>query len=144
MLLNRTAFFVLLFSILIIPMVAYKLLWLVGSKKTNGTVSFIGKKYAGQMVYTYSVIWFMADQDTVWFNGRNGIILPEGETLSVRYREKEPDDARINVFLAIWGETMVYGGIPVLILLAVFFHPQIIPYRSKVLLTYRKPFLCIV
>lgn len=107
-------------------------------------MSFIGKRYAGQMVYTYSVIWFMAGKDTIWFNGRNGIIFGEGEKVPVRYQKKHPANARLNVFLGIWGETVVYGGIPVLILLVVFLHPLIIPYRSQILLIPGKPFIRIV
>lgn len=144
MLLHRAAFFSFLFLILIIPVVGYKLLWLAGSIKTNGTMSFVGKTYAGQMVYTYSVIWFKAGTDTVWFNGRNGILFEEGELVPVRYHEQNLADARLNVFLAIWGDTVIYGGIPVLILLVVFIHPMIIPYRSKVFVTSRKPFIRIV
>src|SRR5688500_13732965 len=115
MLLPRTRFFLMLFIVLIIPIIANKLIWLAGSTKTNGTMSFVGKKYAGQMVYTYSVVWFMAGKDTIWFNGRNDIIFKEGEQVPVRYQKKNPANARLNVFLAIWGDTVVYGGIPFLI-----------------------------
>ena len=133
-----------LFSIVIIPFVIAKIAWLIGSEKTNGTMSFVGKTYAGQMVYTYSVIWFMVGKDTVWFNGRNDIIFKEGEKVPVRYQRTDPVNAKLNVFLAIWGDTLIYGGIPVLILLVIFLHPMIIPYRSQILLKTKKPFILIV
>ena len=121
-----------------------KLVWLSGSAKTNGTMSFVGKRYAGQMVYNYSVVWFMVGHDTIWFNGKNGILFQEGQQVPVRYQRKDPKIARLNVFLGIWGDTLVFGGIPVLILMVIFIHPAIIPYRSNVLLTKHFPFIKIM
>ena len=51
--------------------------------------------------------------------------------MSVRYREANPSNARLDTFLAIWGDTVVYGGILELVLLVVFFHPQIVPYSQR-------------
>jgi hypothetical protein len=144
MLIRRSRFFLVLFGILVIPFLIQKIVWLARSEKTKGTMSFIGKRYAGQMVYTYAVVWFMVDKDTIWFNGRNDILFEEGELVPVRYPRKNPADARLNVFLAIWGDTLIYGGIPVLILLVIFLHPQIVPRRSKIRLTATKPFITIV
>lgn len=138
---SRTRFFLTILAIIVVPVLASKLIWLAGSKKADGKVSFIGKRYAGQMMYTYSVIWFVAGSDTIWFNGRNGIIFNEGETVSVRYQKEDPADARLNIFLGIWGETVVYGGIPVLIWFVIFLHPAIIPYRSRVKLIRTKPYV---
>jgi hypothetical protein len=140
MAIRRTYFFLLLFTILIVPFIIYKIVWLAGSEKTYGKMSFIGKTFSGQMDDVYSVISFMVGKDTIWFNGRNNIFFEEGETLPVRYQPNNPVDAKVNVFLAIWGDTLVYGGIPVLILIVIFVHPQIVPYRSRIQLTVRKPF----
>lgn len=96
------------------------------------------------MVYRYAVIWFIVGKDTVWFNGRNDILFEEGEQVPVRYQQKDPADAKLNVFLAIWGDTLIYGGIPVLMLLVIFLHPQIVPYRSKIRLNTTRPFIMIV
>lgn len=107
-------------------------------------MSFVGKRYAGQMMYTYSVIWFMSGKDTVWFNGKNEILYEEGHPVPVRYSRKNPADAKLNVFISIWGDTLVYGCIPVLILLVIFSHPHIIPYRSKIRLNTSKPFIEVI
>ena len=104
-------------------------------------MSFVGKRYSGQMVYTYSVVWFLAGRDTVWFNGKNYILYKEGEQVPVRYQRSKPKDARLNVFIAIWGDTLIYGGIPFLILLVIAVHPQIVPYGSKIILSRQKPFV---
>jgi hypothetical protein len=144
MLIRRSRFFLVLFGIMVIPLLVPKIVWLARSEKANGIVSFIGKRYAGQMVYTYAVVWFMVGKDTVWFNGRNDILFEEGEQVPVRYPRKNPAEARLDVFLAIWGDTLIYGGIPVLILLIIFLHPEIVPRRAKVRLTVIRPFIMIV
>jgi hypothetical protein len=144
MILRRSYFFLALFSLLIIPCIAYKIRWLAGSKKTTGTMSFIGKTFSGQMDDVYSVIWFMDGKDTIWFNGRNNIFFKEGEAVPVRYQRSQPADAKLNVFLAIWGDTLVYGGVPLLILLAIFIHPELIPYSSKIRLVLKKPFIQVI
>lgn len=144
MTLGRTYFFLVLFSILIIPVLIPKIVWLAGSVKTNGTMSFIGKRFSGQMDDVYSVIWFMAGKDTVWFNGRNNIFFKEGETVPVRYQRDYPTDAKLDIFLALWGDTLIYGGLPLLVLLIIFFHPHIIPYSSKIRPLLKKPFIEIV
>lgn len=144
MILSKNHFFLVLFSILIIPVLLQKFIWLAGSRQTNGICSFIGKEYAGQMVYSYSVIAFPLGSDTVWFNGRNGILYQEGAIVPVRHQVNNPADARINSFISIWGDTLVYGGIPVLILLAIFLHPQIVPFGRRVRIRISKPFFSVL
>ena len=107
-------------------------------------MSFMGKRQAGQFVHVYPVIFFAIANDTVWFNGRDNMVFEEGDNVPVRYQKHRPSDARINLFTAIWGDTIVYGGIPLVILLIVFIHPAIIPYRAKIQLSSRKPFFKLV
>lgn len=126
------------------PFILYKVLWLVNSTKTNGIVSFTGKSITGQIMHRYSVILFMVDEDSIWFNGNDNILFKEGETVPVRYISSHPADARINTFSAIWGDTLVYGGLPVLILLVIFLHPQIIPRQSIIKLATKRPFIEVV
>ena len=144
MIIRRTNFFLLVGIILITPFLIHNMVWLAGSAKTNGVMSFVGKRYSGQMVDTYSVIWFVAGNDTIWFNGKNNILFKEGEEVPVRYQRNDPSDAKVNIFLSVWGNTVIYGGILVVVLLVIFLHPQIIPYRSKIRLNNKKPFVQIV
>jgi len=104
-------------------------------------MGFIGKSYAGTYVHNYSNIRFMVDKDTIWFNGNDNIFFKEGEIVPVRYPKSNPYAARIDTFAAIWGDTVVYGGIPVLILLALFLHPAVIPRQSRIRLSTKKPFI---
>ena len=144
MVIRRTHFFAILFGLVLFPVLLQKIIWLAGSEKTTGTISFVGKRYAGQMVYSYSVVWFIVDYDTVWFNGKNGLLFKEGQQVPVRYQRKDPTIARLDVFLAIWGDSLVFGGIPLLILLVIFIHREIITYRSRVMVTRGFPFIKIM
>lgn len=144
MVISRTKFFLILFLIISTPFLVHKIIWLARSQKVNGTMSFEGRAYTGQIGHVYSVIWFVAGRDTVWFNGNDNILFKPGETVPVRYQKHHPSDARINVFPSIWGDTLVYGGIPVAILLIVFIHPGIVPRRSKIAVNAKRPFVQIV
>ncbi len=45
---------------------------------------------------------------------------------------------------SIWGGTVIYGGIILLVLIAISVHPEIVPYKSKVQLLTKKPFIRVV
>ena len=141
MIIRRNIFFTIIFLLVIAPFLGYKLWWLIESTIVNGEMGFVGKTYAGQIVHVYSVIKYPAGKDTLWFNGNDNILYKRGEIVPVRYLVDNPSDARINIFTSIWGDTIVYGGIPLLIALISFLHPEIVPYRSKIVIRRRKPFL---
>lgn len=141
MLIRKNTLFLLLFVITFAPFLVYKLLWIVRSEKTNAILSFRGKSYTGQLIHHYTVIGFMAGKDTFWFNGNDNIFYKAGETIPVRYQKNNPQDARLNIFPSIWGDTLVYGGIPVLILLVLFLHPHIFPRSTLFRLSGKKPFI---
>ena len=141
MTLSKPLFFLLLHCIISAPFLIYKITWLAQSVKVNGEMGFIGKSYTGTYVHNYSNIRFKAGKDTIWFNGIDNIFFKEGETVPVRYQRSNPYEARIDTFAAIWGDTVVYGGIPVIILIALFLHPAVIPRRSRIRLSIKKPFV---
>ncbi len=144
MILSKSRFFLLLVLVIAIPFLLYKMNWLLHSQKTSGIMSFKGKSITGQLVHEYSVLFFKVGKDTVWFDGNDNIFYKEGESVPVRYQINDPQDARIDAFIPIWGDVLVYGGIPILILLVIFLHPQIIPLGSTIKLTTTKPFVEIV
>ena len=141
MTISKPLFFILLLCIVTAPFLIYKIVWLSRSVKVNGEMGFVGKNYAGTYVHTYSNIRFMAGKDTIWFNGNDNIFFKEGEIVPVRYPRSNPYLPKIDIFPAIWGDTVVYGGIPVIILMALFLHPAIIPRRSRIRLNIKKPFI---
>jgi hypothetical protein len=144
MTLNRLSFFYVLFIIIILPFLIHKFIWLAGSEKTTGTMGFAGKRQTGQSGHRYPVVSFTVGNNTIRFNGNDNLLFKEGEPVPVRYQRNHPQEARIDVFAAIWSDTLVYGGIPVLILIVVFLDPKIIPLRSKVKLSVKKPFVKIL
>jgi hypothetical protein len=145
MVIRRTIFFLLLFLLIVTPFLAGKLWWLAHSRKAEGVLFLEGKGEAGdQMPLNYTLICFRLGKDTIWFNGLGNLHLPEDTRLPVRYQTANPYDARVNIFEGIWGDTVVYAGIPVLMLVAVFLHPLVVPRRKKVLLTLKKPYVRII
>lgn len=143
--LSRNSFFLLLFGIFIFPVLAYKMIWLVTTKKTTGTMYFTGHGNLGSVlgISTYPVIRFIFGKDTILFNGNVNIPLKEGEVVPVRYQRNDPSDAKINTFVCIWGDSLAYCLGPFLILMVIFFHPDLIPKKSRVVLG-RKPLILLV
>ena len=142
MLLSRNSFFLLLTFLFLLPLVLYKLLWLSGTKETTGTMYFTGHGNLGSVlgISTYPVIWFKSGKDTVFFNGNVNIPLKSDEKVSVRYKVNNPSDAKVNSFVCIWGDTLAYEMGPFLILLIVYFHPDLVPKKARIRLG-KKPFL---
>jgi hypothetical protein len=50
---------------------------------------------------------------------------------------------KIPFFLSLWlwGDILVYGGIPTFILLICFIHPDVVPRGSGLLLTLKSPYI---
>lgn len=141
MLLSKNKFFLLLFLITFSPFLIYKLVWIARSEKVNGVMGFVGKSYTGQIGHSYSVVSFQVGKDTIWMNGNDNIFFKKGSAVPIRYQKHDPNDARLNIFPSMWGDTLVYGGIPVAILLLLFLHPHIFPRRTKFRLSGKRPFV---
>lgn len=139
MLLSKTRLFIFLAFIIASPFVIHKLTWIAGSEKTVGMMGFKGKSYAGTYVHRYSNIQYIAGKDTIWFTGPDNIFFEEGKPVPVRFQRSNHYDARIDLFVPLWGDTIVYGGIPFVILLALFLHPQVIPRRSRIKISTKTP-----
>jgi hypothetical protein len=142
MILSRHSFFLLLLAVILLPLPLFKLIWLAGTRETTGTMYFTGHGNLGSVlgISTYPVIWFKNGKDTIFFNGNVNIPLKPEEKVSVRYRKKNPADAKVNSFTCIWGDTLAYELGPFLILLVVFFHPDLVPKKSVIILG-KKPLI---
>jgi hypothetical protein len=142
MIMNRTKFFLALVSIWLIPLVAYKCIWLMQSRKVNGVFAFESLGPAlDQIRFPHSEFWFRNGRDTVWIIGPGGLHLKKGAIVPLRYIPGNESHAKVDNFKGIWMGTVIYGGIILLVFIAVFLHPEIIPYRSRVKLTGRRPFV---
>jgi len=142
MIVSRNSFFLVLTAVVLLPLIGYKLFWLAGTRETEGTMYFTGHGNLGSVlgVSTYPVIWFRSGKDTIFFNGNVNIPLKTDEKVSVRYRRDNPSDAKVNSFTCIWGDTLAYELAPLLILLIVFFHPDLVPKKARLLIG-KRPFL---
>lgn len=144
MVISKTLFFTIVFALIVSPFWILKAIWVMRSVPVQGVFGFAGNGFAGDQVREdYSVISFRAGGREIWFNGLGNIRYKSGQPIPVRYQPDDPYDARIDLFPAIWGDTLVYSGIPVFMLLVAFLHPKVVPWGSRVRLTLRRPFLLI-
>src|SRR5258708_24526813 len=128
MTISKPIFFAMLFAIVVAPFWLSKLEWLMRSRKAPGVMAFVGMGFAGdQIKEDYSVICFRVGMDTIWFNGIGNLPYKPGDNLGVRYQPGDVNDVRVNTFAGIWGDTLVYSGIPALLLLVLFLHPLVVP-----------------
>jgi len=141
MILKKSSFFLLLAVLYCSPFLIYKIAWIIRSERTMGLMSFRGKSQTGALEHHYSVIGFEANGDTIWFNGNDNIFFREGEKIPVRYLKSNPNDARLDIFPSMWGDTLVYGIIPLSILLVLFVHPHIFPRGTRFRLSRTRPFV---
>jgi len=129
--------------VVLLPLPLYKLIWLAGTKETTGKMYFEGHGNLGSVlgISTYPVIRFKAGKDTFTFNGNVNIPLKADEEVPVRYRTQDPQDAKVNSFICIWGDTFAYGLGPLLIFLIVFFHPDLVPKNARLQIGNKRPYL---
>lgn len=137
MTLSRNAFFLSLVLICISPFVIWKIVWLSKTTVTTGKVWFVGRSInLDGSISAHLVILFLAGKDSISFNAPLSLPFREGEPVPVRYVRNEPSIARVNTPLRIWGDTLVYGIWPVLVLLVIYLIPEsldpLVPRRSKV------------
>ncbi len=145
MVMHKTAFFLLLLFLSTAPFGICRVIWLLHSRRAEGWMGFKGMGYAGdQIPLSYSVIYFRYGKDTVWFNSMANPPLQRGQRVPVRYQVGNPSDARVDLFVGIWGDIVVYAGIPVLMLLVLFVHRAVVPWGARVRLTRRKPFIEVI
>ena len=144
MIIARTPFFVSLMIFVSAPFLLTNLWWLGHSVTTTGTMCFVGKSITGQMEHSYSVISFVQGKDTIFLNGPDNVLFPKGERVRVRYQKDNPGDARLDRFVAIWGETLAYGGVPMIILLIAFLNRGVVPANAKIRFGTKSPFISII
>ncbi len=134
MILSRSTFFIILFFILVTPWFIPKTIWVLNSKKTIGIMEFVGHDNLGSVLgmSTYPVVQFKVGDSIFHFNGNMNLSLQKGQSVEVRFQRNDPGNARINSFGTIWGDTVAYGALPLLIYLVLLFSPGIIPWKSKI------------
>lgn len=142
---SKPLFFAILVVMVAGPFWALRAIWVMRSKRAQGRFEFVGKGSADDQVrLDYSVISFYAGGKQIWFNGLGNLSLKPGTLVPIRYRPDDPYDARVDIFDGLWGDTLVYSGIPIFLLLVFFLHRKVVPWGSVVRLMFKKPFLEII
>jgi hypothetical protein len=80
-------------------------------------------------------------QERVCFTAPCGLPYKEGDSVTVRYLAGDWKSARVDCLIGLWGDILVYGGIPGIILLISFLHPEVVPWGSKVRLSRKRPYI---
>lgn len=145
--LSRTGFFLLISILFITPFFMTNLVWFLQSKKTQGFYSFNGMGNALQgagLRPTYSNLYFYYNNKQIWLHGPGNIQLPEGTPVSIRYQVDNPNDAKADTLIGLWGNTIIYGGIILLLLSVVIIPATVIPRGNKIFLHYKKPFIRLI
>jgi hypothetical protein len=142
MVIGKIPFFLILFLSLTVPLVTPRLIWIARSRKTMGVMGFEGRGTAGEQIpLTYSNLYYVVGGARVWFTAPPGIGYKEGDPVPVRYLPARVLDARVDTLIGLWGDIIVYGGIPAFILLIFFLHPEVVPWGSGLLLTGKSPYI---
>jgi len=142
MYLSKPIFFILLVLLVAAPFWTARALWVMQSVKVKGVFGFTGNGFAGDQVrLDYSVISFPAEGKEIWFNGLGNLPYKPGAIVPVRYQPDDPYDARVDIFAGIWGDVLVYSGVPAFLLLVLFLHRKVVPWGSRVRLTFKRPFI---
>ena len=148
MLLSKNQFLVVLLLIFVAPQLAYKAYWLARSQRTLGVMCFTGHTLETVGVSVHPVIRFKAGKDSLFFNGNSNVGFPDGQLVPVRYQKNDPYDARIDIPVSIWGDTLAWSLFPILVVLVLFLTPQrlqpLIPAKTSIRLTIKKPFVKII
>ena len=141
---SKIQFISLLISLVVVPIIVFNLVWIFKAKAATGIMCFMGKSQDGQLVRSYPVIMFSSTgKDTIFFHGKTDTQLNPGDHITILYQKNDPTDARINDFDGLWIDTIIYAGIPFIILMMIFLHRAIIPWGSTVELG-KKPFIKIL
>jgi hypothetical protein len=160
MLLSRGRFFLLLFFVLVGPFCGPKLFWFICSRQTVGKVYFTGGQLdaiSGTRKYLYIRFPLGKDtrspagndgrspagDDTVEFISNMFFRWPDDTPVMVRYSRLDPVDARIDLPVCIWGDTLVHILLPMGIWLVLLLTPNrfdpLIPWGCKLLLRWGWP-----
>lgn len=145
MVVRRSLFFLVLFSVIFLIYPGRTLLWLLRSEKTMGVFVY---QYEGNALDQFREnlfeVYFKYGKDTVVFKEPGRLPLHKGDLMPVRFLPQHPEVAKTATFRSLWGSSVSYGGIFFAVLLAVFLHPEVVPRRARLKLTGKKPFIKLV
>ncbi len=148
MLLCRNQFFLFLLLIFVMPIIAWKLVWLARSERSWGIMCFTGGTLTALGTSQHPVILFKAGNDSVFFNANSNFSFKPGEKVAVRYHKEAPREARVDTPISIWGDSLAWAMFPVLVILVLYLTPErwqpLIPRHTNIKLAARPPFIQLI
>jgi hypothetical protein len=134
MILKRNQFFLLALLLLLVIFFIPKIIWLLSAEKAIGEVMMTGHGNLGSALglSTYQVVKFITVTDTIVFNGEIDLGLKTGSKVPVLYQKNDPAGAIINTFHTVWSKPIVYCMGPLLVLIAFYLMPDVIPKKSRI------------
>lgn len=144
MILNRNRFFLGLFLLILLPVLGYKLTWMLQANKGTATFAFHGLEINGQFESRHAVMYFPTGNDTVIFHAVDNAAYKRGDQFPVLYQASDPTQASLTTFVDLWMKTLVILTVPIVFLLIVYFHKEIVPYKSNIHLSKKVPFIKII
>ena len=138
MLLRRSRFFLLLFLLLVGPFLLPRLFWFASSRTVVGWVYFTSGELDGLTgTKKRLIIRFPLGKDTIEFRSNIYLRLPDDAPVRVRFSRLDPVDARIDLPVCIWADTLVNILLPLGIWLVLLLTPNrfdpLVPWGCKVL-----------
>ncbi|HUC80265.1 MAG TPA: DUF3592 domain-containing protein [Flavisolibacter sp.] len=129
---SKNSFFFLLLLLLTLPFLLPNITWLLRSQKTTGRVEGIGAASGMSLGKdTYALVSFTVGKGTFYFHGVDDDY-EAGNTVPVRYQPANPEDAKIDGFYSLWGNTIAYIGAPLIFWIIFFFAKDIVPNGSRI------------
>lgn len=149
MILSRNQFFLLLFALSMGVCFGYRVVWFATAKRATGVMHFVGHTLELQgNISAHAVIRYKAGKDSAFFNAAMNEELKPGQHVPVLYHESDPEDAQVDAFIGLWGQSMIFTIFPILVLMILFVTPDrldpVIPQKCKVLLFKEKKLVRIV
>jgi hypothetical protein len=149
MILSRNQFFLLLFALSLGVCFGYRAVWFATARRATGVMYFVGHTLELQgNISAHAVIRYKAGKDSAFFNAAMSEELKPGQLVPVLYHESDPEEAQVDAFLGLWGQSMIFMIFPVLVLLILYVTPDrwdpVIPQKCKVVLFGGKTVLRIV
>jgi hypothetical protein len=149
MLMPRSWFFLGLFFFLVGPFFVPKVTWWLCSRRTAGKVLFTGGVLDPiNGTKKYLVMQFRLGKDSVEFQSNMYFRWPEDTVVMVRYSRFDPYDARIDLPVCIWGDTLVNVLLPLGVWLVLLLTPNrfdpLVPWGAKVRLGRRWPCIRVI
>ena len=137
MLLTRSKYYFFLLLLCLSPFVLYKVGWLAISKPAVGKVLYIDETYGRKIGrQEYPVVEFQTEKYVVTVSGNYNLNYNKGADYPIRYNRFKETDTRLNTFLGLWIDTLIWCSIFATTISLTFIAKGIVPRRKLVAVSF--------